>query len=825
MKGALLAEALRRAHERLVWTLVRHPRGVILILTLLTLGAVLCLFRLRIDPDINSLVRQNDPTLRLTRHLLGDQPLSRTLVVVLRAERPDQIEAALPGLVRTLRASPYLKRVIATREEFAGPRVEWIKQAPLFALSPETLDRLEARLRGPERRAEILAAKERLAEDPLSGKQTVLADPLGLRWILSEGAEAATRRFAAPLRSQTPYLVFREPAVAFLRGVGNEDSFNLTFTESLMSDLKGRLGESLGTGPVLAELAGGYVTATSQAAIMRRDIKLQFISSGIALLLYLGWFTRSWLSPHLVMIPVVVAIVWALGYGSAVLGPLTPLAMSMAAIVAGLGNDYPIHLLTRFRIERRGRGREDAIVRGQVGLSRAFVGAASTTMGGFLVLVLSQFPGLRQFGLLVFLGFTLSVVAALVLFPVLLLWVDRWVPPPAVERRPWVISWALAVGRHPMRRPVAGAILLAGIASWIAVGLGQIPLDLDLRNTLASGDPGQAVLERLEKDLGMAMGPVFALVDRSVPLDELRRKVEALRARGTIAWGDGPQALVPAPAARERVLRFERESSGWTEGALADLGSLGFKTEPFRKGLAQWQERLGAPAPRVEDLDRPEFAPLRSAMIYDEGPDSRWVAYLFPPRSLWRPKDRESFNAAVRAELGADVPLLSVYHVPDYQAGGVERDLKWVGGLAVAAILVLTVLCVGRWSDGILALVPVLVATGLTLAACTWLGGTIKSMNTAAIPILLGIGVDGGIHYVVALRARGWKDPLEAIEAMGTGYWGATWTTVLGFGSIATSATPGLSFLGVLVIVGMVACTASTLFMLPALVRPEKSRV
>jgi hypothetical protein len=272
----------------LVTWLIRHPRAVLAGCALLTLGAILFLFRLRIDPDVSSLVRGDDPTLRLTRHLLGEAPLSRTLVVILRAERPEQIESALPSLVDRLRTSPFLKRVIATRVEFAGTRLDWMSQAPLYALPPETLDRLQSRLAGSERRAEVDAGARRIGEDPLSGKSIFLRDPLGVRWIFDDAAEQASNRFPARLQSGTPYLIFADPPVAFIRGIGGDDSFNLEFTRALMGDVERRMKESLGEGPVRVELAGGYVTATAQEAIMRRDIEIQFISSGVALLGFLG---------------------------------------------------------------------------------------------------------------------------------------------------------------------------------------------------------------------------------------------------------------------------------------------------------------------------------------------------------------------------------------------------------------------------------------------------------------------------------------------------------------------------------------------------------
>jgi len=810
-------------HRTVVQLFIRRSPWVLAITALLSVGAVFFLLRLKVNPDVNSLIRSDDPTLRLTRRLLGDSPLSRTLVVVLRASRPEDIEPVLPAMVEKLQASPYLKRVIATRTEFAGPRVDWIKGAPLYFLPEETLAKLKERLTGPGRRAELESGMRQLAEDPLAGKELFLRDPLGTRWIFEEAGDALSRRFPARLRKGTPYLLFESTPVAFLRGVGNGDSTDLDFTKKLLADIEGRLGDVLGQGPVRAELAGGYVTARAQASIMKRDIEIQFITTAIGVMLFLAWFTRSWMLPAFVFVPVTLAILWGLAYGSAILGPLSPIALSMAAIIAGLGTDYPIYLLTRFWEERKTFDRNEAIVQTQRYIFRPVIGASTTSMAGFLVLLASTFQGLRQFGAMTFLGFTLAVVISLLLFPALGAWLDRLKGPTRPVPSPWVVKGAIAVLGHRLHRPLAILFLALGVASWIGILIGQVPVDLDLRHTLSPDDPGQKTLERLEADMGIAMSPVFALVDHSMPLGELRRKVDLLRASGTIAYGDGPQELVPGAEAKERAERFQTATRGWVDGTLSDLGSLGLRPEPFRRALQGLDQVLSSPAPSIGALDQPGFRALRDSMIDEEGDKSFWVLYLWPTRTLWVPQERERWNAQVRTVLGPDVPLLGASHVPDYQAAAIRRDLGIVGGLAVASIVILTIASLGRILDGLLALVPVLTATGITIAVFSLLGGTVKSMNLAAIPILIGIGVDGGIYFVSCLRARAWKDRAGAIQDMGRGYWGATATTILGFGSIATSSTPGLAFLGLLVVVGMTACFIATLFMLPGLIERRPS--
>ncbi|HXX93586.1 MAG TPA: MMPL family transporter, partial [Planctomycetota bacterium] len=439
-------------HERFATALVRHPRTVLGAGAGVTAVAIVLLLGLKIDTDVNSLVRRNDPTLVLTRRLQGDSPQSRTLIVVLRAESPEAIESVLPEVERRLRASPHFVRVLATRQEFAGSRIDWFRSSPLYALPADTLARLKARLTGPERKAELESDKRRLAEDPLSGKEILLRDPLGTRWIFDEAIDRASERFPVRLRGGTPYLMTDRPPLALIRLAGKRDSYDIAFSTDVLRDVHERLAGAIRGSSVRVELAGGYVTAMTHATMMRHDLQIQFISSFVAVILYLLLFTRSWLAPHFVFAPILLAIVWGLGFGSAGMGPLTPLAMSMVAIVAGLGSDYPIHLLSRFRAERLALGAEAAIVRAQTSLGRAFVGASTTTMGGFLVLVASRFPGLRQFGVLVFLGFTLCVLASVTLFPVFLLGIDRWVRPPRIEPVPWVVRWARGIYASRARR-------------------------------------------------------------------------------------------------------------------------------------------------------------------------------------------------------------------------------------------------------------------------------------------------------------------------------------------------------------------------------------
>lgn len=807
--------------ERAGLQILRHPRSVAVATVVLSVACIVSLTRLHIDPDLEHLLPAADPTLRLTRHLQGDSPPTRTLFVILRGGDAGRLEAAIPALAEALRASPYLSRVTATRMEFAGARVDWALQSPLHFLPEETLGRLEERLAALGRSAELRALERRIAEDPLGGKATALADPLGLRWIFDEASDRVSERMPAKMRPGSPYLVVDQPPLAFLKLVGTERAANTPFAHRLLDDLRSRIDRATAGKGVRIELAGSYVSAVTQEAALKRDLIVESIFSTVAVLLYVWWFSRSLMAAHLVFIPVILAICGSLALGGEIFGPLTPIIVSSAAILIAQGIDFPVHYFCRYRVERFSHDRERALHVAQVEMTRPFVGIAATTLAAFLSLTVSRFPGFRQFGFVLAVGMVLCLGAALVVFPILLMPVDARVRPTS-QRTPWIVRGAEAVLHTRWRLPLAWTIVVLGVVSWVWVGKEGVRIDLDLRNAMAPGDPGHAALEQLQKDLGASLMPVYALVDASLPPEELRSRLSRLRAAGVLAGADGPHELLPSAAARERVQTFRRRTEGWVEGTLTDLARLGFRPEPFRKGLLEMERRFAAPPPELADLRKPQFATLQRDSFFDAEGRTNAIAVLFSSKSLWDEETRLGFDRAVSQELGAGVQLFSPFHLPDHYSDVLNQDMKRVCLITAGAIFLLTLLSVGNIKDGLFALAPVILATGMTLGAVVLMGGTINVINMAAVPIILAVGVDGGIHFMVRFRESQSRDPVTVIREVGPGIWGSAATTILGFGSIAYSVTPGMASMGYLVVVGTVTSVLASLFLLPGILRGRR---
>ncbi len=108
--------------------------------------------------------------------------------------------------------------------------------------------------------------------------------------------------------------------------------------------------------------------------------------------------------------------------GMALLGvPLGPDKAMISAIALGIGIDYSIHLMSRFRdMVEAGMNVNEAIVEAMRTTGRAILFNALVVVAGFLVLTFSTSPSNAVFGVMIASNMAVSCVAALVLLPAVL---------------------------------------------------------------------------------------------------------------------------------------------------------------------------------------------------------------------------------------------------------------------------------------------------------------------------------------------------------------------------------------------------------------------
>ena len=177
-------------------------------------------------------------------------------------------------------------------------------------------------------------------------------------------------------------------------------------------------------------LTGTPIIQQTLGELIQEDQRKTRIASTIFVLLItalLFGFTSS-LIP---IITVTLSVTWLYGTMGLLDLPISTLAGGVAAMVIGIGIDFAIHLMNKFKFERKeGLSIPDAIEHAVMHTGSALSITALTTGAAFLSFLVGVMPEMGRFGILMALGIFYSLIITLTALPALLVieeqLIKRW---------------------------------------------------------------------------------------------------------------------------------------------------------------------------------------------------------------------------------------------------------------------------------------------------------------------------------------------------------------------------------------------------------------
>lgn len=185
-----------------------------------------------------------------------------------------------------------------------------------------------------------------------------------------------------------------------------------------------------------------YVTGSPSVYVQlsRKLIQSQIVSLGaslgaVALIVILVMASVG--TGLLVLIPLVVTVAGNFGVMGYVGAHLDMATVMIASLTVGIGVDYAVHFLARYRRERVASGEHREALAQTVRTSgRGILVNAATLTLGFLVMLLSSFGALQTFGWLIAVTMVTSLVGAMFVLPAALAWIrPKWLLPWTEKRK------------------------------------------------------------------------------------------------------------------------------------------------------------------------------------------------------------------------------------------------------------------------------------------------------------------------------------------------------------------------------------------------------
>ncbi len=194
-------------------------------------------------------------------------------------------------------------------------------------------------------------------------------------------------------------------------------------------------------------------------------------------------------------------------------------------------------------------------------------------------------------------------------------------------------------------------------------------------------------------------------------------------------------------------------------------------------------------------------------------PDGRARVQTFPRENL---EDHAAFERFVDAVQRVDPNVTGVAVNLVEFARVTQEAFRQATATAVLVIPMTLWILWRRVGDVLLVLAPLFLAAVLTGAVMVAIDLPLNFFNVVVVPLVMGAGVDSGIHLVEQSRSGATRENLLGTTTARAVLFSAL-TTITSFGTLAFSSHVGISGLGTLLAIGMSLTVVGNIVVLPAL--------
>jgi hypothetical protein len=548
----------------------------------------------------------------------------------------------------------------------------------------------------------------------------------------------------------------------------------------------------------------------------RTLFKVQVLSplSLLLVLLIFRFVERRKVRLVAVAAPMLLTVGATLGVVGALTDQLTVMETFFGVMVFGLGIDFALHLMVRLREERaRGLDFEAAVRETWTGAGTGVVAGGLTTTGAFGIVALAPDPLALHLGLSGAVGLFCCLLLMLTLLPAAWTMLERQGGrrgsgtgrPRALEVR-WIGVLTRHAVAHPWLHVAAGVTVLVVAVS----GVPRFTYETDLKRVFNRQVPALAAMERIQEIFGVNPGPWVVLAK---DLEEARAVERGFAKEPLFHRVESAARFFPADLdERTRALAGARGEIDTQRKVYAGLLPLMSDEEQTQmKGAIELLDALE----RARAVGPPRLDALPPALAAELlGPDGKLVVFAYAKeptidgriaakerRAAQRVhEDAVGFGNLLEATMAAERP----WAVPVFFG-------------ILAFVFVLLMIDMRSPKLVLITLVPVVFGAAVTLGVLCWVGLRFNVLTTFIIPLIIGLGVDDGIHVMHRVREPGDQDLVERTSSVGGAILMTTVTTCASFSTLLFTDHAGLEGIAIVLILGLPLCLLASITLVPAM--------
>ena len=592
------------------------------------------------------------------------------------------------------------------------------------------------------------------------------------------------------------------------------------------------------------------------------------VFSIVLVLLILLIAYRSWLLMIATLLTLSLGMVFCGLFASVAVKQLNLISVAFAVSNIGLGVEYAIHFCLRYRdnLDLHGKDKAKAIRSALLDTGPSLLLCAGTTSIGLFAFIPTDYQGISELGLLAGTSLFICLFVTLTVLPALLKVIPA--PPRHIlhgNEQPGdsKLSTLLAAFTLHYAKPIAFSTAMAAIAAIYFVFQVQTdfnPINLRDPNTesviafkelMKAKDTSPMTLTVLAKTADEARAVQkqllnLATVDKTVSLfdfvpDQQEDKLAIIDEMAMTLGQQGqsfPQLKTgedPIPSIKRMIAAIDANLP--KKSNPADIKSLlNFKQE-LQDVLLELNARLQPDrGVFIEKIQTSLLGTLPTVMnelltgfnAEEITPNSipeeireRWLSkeglyriQIFPKQDLNDLTNLQHFITDVQA-IAPDATDLPVMYWESMKA--VIAAFQEAIIIALVSIALLLLVIRRSLVDTLLVMTPLVLAGLFTMATTVFTGTPINFANIIALPLLMGLGVDNGIHMVEKLHNSLSEEQNIYQSSTARGMFYGALTTISSFIGLAFSPHQGIASMGLVITIGIFWIMTCTFVVLPAL--------
>ncbi len=802
----------------------RHPLYWRLIFLLVIILPLFFLPFMHFEADIFSLFPTRDRAIRAWIDLVKTPEGYGTVYILIsrsdgKIDNKYLIEKARLLKTRLLQIkSPFtekrlFKKITFTKETFLSSKdIEIFLRSylsyPHLFLTKNDVERLKEIL-SPENIQKSLRKTFLILQAPVgTGYEKIfLIDPLGLRNIFLERLRLHSMNILSDIND---IMLSPDKRYLLIKAISCVDAGKRDQARNLLKRLK----ELFKDYPSLhIEMAGGVVLAAQQEIQMKKELFISLIMSFFGVI---GILLFSFHSPRIVLfmpVPLVASALWAILATGFIMGNINLITASFSVLILALGIDYSIHIVQQFKYRLSLHSRADtALDKAIRTISRPIIMGGLTTIAAFLSFIFSNTPGLKSISLFVSLGLLASLPLTIIGWSIYLPWLSRGNVLHGPLRGNHILDALYKWVQHRKFIILSIAILSFVIASLFFESDGLI--EVNPQNMLPRELPAIETSNKIRKIFSLSENNSFIAVygnsirELIVKEEEVIDKISHIKRKPFkyIAISDfipGISSKISPPIYRPDIPIIKKM-----------FEKFGLKLSDFPYTYNFLTSLSNSIKIKEEELwNDPFIGRMLNRFVYKE---KRGYMSLISLDI----KDMAKIQAKIEGIRGIDILSKEIFGNRIMKL--IKKDFFKSISIAIVIIIILLACYYKKFKYVLLTLIPLSWSIVLFLFFIQRLNIHVNFVNFIVFPLIIGLGIDDGIHIVDRYIEEG--SIRHLFHSVGMAIFTTSITTIIGFASLSLSSYPPIRDLGILTVIGMGLTLISSLLLLPAILSCLKGR-